>query len=151
MGAQLAQRPCPAQRPGRTPRSIPDEELWHRHEECREQLVVFMRQRLREQLAAKGATAPEIEAAGEALNPYALTIVFARRFATYKRAIAALPRSRPGWPGSWATRERPVQIIFAGKAHPQDNAGRELIRQIVHQAREPGASAAASSSWRTTT
>ena len=115
---------------------IPDEEIWHRHEACREQLVVFMRQRLQDQLAAKGATTTELAAAGEALNPYALTIVFARRFATYKRAPlifhdpARLARilSDP---------RRPVQIIYAGKAHPQDNAGKELIRQIIHQARNP--------------
>jgi starch phosphorylase len=115
---------------------IPDEELWHRHETAREQLVVFLRQRLRDQLAAKGATAPETAAAGEALNPYALTIVFARRFATYKRATL-LFHDPARLAQILGDPKRPVQIVYAGKAHPQDNAGRELIRQIVHQARDP--------------
>lgn len=115
--------------------NIPDEELWHRHEECREQLVMFARQRLADQLKAKGAPAPEVEAARETLNPYALTIVFARRFATYKRATLLFhdPKRLAHILGD---ARHPVQIIFAGKAHPQDMAGRELIRQIVHQARE---------------
>ena len=87
-------------------------------------------------MAAKGATAPEIAAAGEALNPYALTIVFARRFATYKRATL-LFRDPARLAQILGDAKRPVQIVYAGKAHPQDNAGRELIRQIVHQARDP--------------
>ena len=65
---------------------IPDEELWNTHERRRERLVSFARKRLKKQLIARGASSLEIDAAKEVLNPSALTIGFARRFATYKRA-----------------------------------------------------------------
>lgn len=113
---------------------IPDEELWRTHERRRERLVHFARQRLRAQLEARGAPPAEVEVANEVLNPEALTIGFARRFATYKRATLLLRD-----PGRLARilndPERPVQIIIAGKAHPQDQAGKELIQTIVKAAR----------------
>ena len=65
---------------------IPDAELWRTHERRRERLVAFARTRLRAQLENRGLSRSEIEAANEVLNPDALTIGFARRFATYKRA-----------------------------------------------------------------
>lgn len=109
---------------------IPDAELWRTHERCRERLVAFARTRLKEHLFQVGATAKEVAVADEVLDPEALTIGFARRFATYKRGtlllhdIERLERilNNPS---------RPVQIIFAGKAHPADFEGKELIRQIV--------------------
>ena len=114
---------------------IPDTELWRTHERRRERLVAFARRRLHAQLARRGAGASELASAEEVLDPEALTIGFARRFATYKRAnliLADIERLRrilesPG---------RRVQIIFAGKAHPRDNPGKDLIRQIVHTARD---------------
>jgi len=113
---------------------IPSAELWNTHERRRERLVAFIRQRLRQQLARRGASSAELLAAEEALNPEALTIGFARRFATYKRATLIL--SDPDrLVRILRDRDRPVQIIFAGKAHPRDNPGKELIRQIVHLAR----------------
>ena len=70
------------------------------------------------------------------LDPKALTLGFARRFATYKRATLLL--RDPDRLGRILNHpERPVQIIFAGKAHPRDDEGKELIREIVHLAREP--------------
>ena len=113
---------------------IPSAELWNTHERRRERLVSFARQRLHEQLTRRGASNAQLLAAEEALNPEALTIGFARRFATYKRATLLLhdPDRLIRILGS---RDRPVQIIFAGKAHPNDNPGKELIRQIVHMAR----------------
>lgn len=117
---------------------IPDEELWRTHERRRERLVAFARQRLRQQLAARGATASEIAQASEILNPEALTIGFSRRFATYKRATLLL-RNPERLLKILGNKERPVQIIFAGKAHPMDNPGKELIRQIVHFERRPEA------------
>jgi starch phosphorylase len=113
---------------------IPDTELWRTHERRRERLVAFARERLRRQLALRGAGAAELAAAQETLDPEALTIGFARRFATYKRAsliLSDLDRlaellNAPG---------RRVQIIFAGKAHPRDNPGKDLIRRIVHTCR----------------
>jgi starch phosphorylase len=113
---------------------IPGEELWRTHERRRERLVAFARQRLRTQLQQRGAPQFEIAQADEALDPEALTIGFARRFASYKRA-ALLLRDSERLSRILNDRERPVQIIFAGKAHPQDNSGKELIRQIIHLAR----------------
>jgi starch phosphorylase len=114
--------------------AIPDTELWRTHERRRERLVAFARRRLREQLSARGAPKKEIAETIEVLNPEALTIGFARRFATYKRALLLFSDT------ARLTRiishtKRPVQIIFAGKAHPADNQGKEFIRQISHYSR----------------
>jgi starch phosphorylase len=114
---------------------IPDEELWRTHERRRERLVAVVRHRLREQLQRQGAPTPEIERANEVLNPTALTIGFGRRFASYKRATLIL-RDPDRLARILNDRDRPVQIIFAGKAHPQDNPGKELIRQIVQLCRQ---------------
>jgi starch phosphorylase len=115
---------------------IPDEELWRTHERRRERLVAFARRRLREQLELRGGSPSELSQAEQVLNPEALTIGFARRFATYKRATL-LFRDVERLVRIVGNKERPVQIVFAGKAHPRDNPGKDLIRQIVHQAREP--------------
>jgi starch phosphorylase len=115
---------------------IPDEELWRTHERRRERLVAYARQRVRSQLEAVGATRSEAALADEILDPEALTIGFARRFATYKRATLLL-RDPQRLIGILNKKDQPVQLIFAGKAHPQDSAGKELIRQIIHFARMP--------------
>jgi starch phosphorylase len=109
---------------------IPDAELWRTHERCRERLVAFARKRLKEHLYQVGATAKEIAVAEEVLDPEALTIGFARRFATYKRGTLLL-RDMERLERILNNASRPVQIIFAGKAHPADFEGKELIRQIV--------------------
>jgi len=114
---------------------IPDEELWRTHERRRERLVAFARNRLRAQLIHRGAPPVEIEAAAEVLDPDALTLGFARRFATYKRANLIL-RDPERLARILDNKDRPVQIIFAGKAHPADNAGKEIIRQVIHLARQ---------------
>ena len=114
---------------------IPDEELWRTHQRRRERLVAFARSRLRSQLENRGLPRREIDMAGQVLNPEALTLGFARRFATYKRAtlifrdIERLKRilNNPNCP---------VQIIFAGKAHPHDTGGKEFIRDIIHMTRD---------------
>jgi len=116
---------------------IPDAELWRTHQRCREKLVDFARKRLKEQLIKIGATTKEIATAGEVLDPEVLTIGFARRFATYKRGTLLL-RDLDRLSRILNNVDMPVQIIFAGKAHPQDQEGKELIRQIVqvsHQER----------------
>lgn len=114
---------------------IPTEELWRTHERRRERLTSFARRRLRAQLEQSNASPSEIEAADEVLNPEALTIGFARRFATYKRATLLL-RDPDRLLRILNDPQRPVQIIFAGKAHPRDNEGKELIKQIVSLARQ---------------
>jgi starch phosphorylase len=114
---------------------IPDAELWRSHQRMRERLVGFVRRRLRHQLRIRGANRSWIKQASEVLDPEALTIGFARRFATYKRA--ALILSDPDRLSRILNNpDRPVQIIFAGKAHPKDHPGKELIRQLIHQAEQ---------------
>jgi starch phosphorylase len=115
---------------------IPDSELWRTHERRRERLVAFTRQRLQDQLHRRGAQKAEIQAASEVLNPEALTIGFARRFATYKRGNLIL-RDPARLARILNDPQRPVQIIFAGKAHPQDHHGKEVIKNIIHIANQP--------------
>jgi starch phosphorylase len=114
---------------------IPAEELWRSHERRRERLVGFSRRRLVAQLKRRGSPAAEIAAAEDALDSLILTIGFARRFATYKRANLFL-RDADRLERILKNSDRPVQIILAGKAHPQDDAGKELIRRIVSLIRE---------------
>jgi starch phosphorylase len=116
--------------------SIAAEELWHTHERRRERLVSFARNRLHAQLRRRGASQADIEAATEALDPEILTIGFARRFATYKRGTLLL-RDKNRLANILNDPKRPVQVIYAGKAHPRDDAGKELIQQISSLAREP--------------
>jgi glycogen phosphorylase len=116
--------------------SISAEELWHTHERRRERLVAFARKRLHSQLQRRSAPQAEIESIEDALDSNALTIGFARRFATYKRGTLLL-RDKDRLANILNDPKRPVQIIFAGKAHPNDDAGKELIRQIILLAREP--------------
>ena len=118
--------------------SIPDEELWRNHERCRSEMVVFVRERLQQHLRDRGATPPELAHAQEVLDPSVLTIGFARRFATYKRAnlfLRDIERIKQIIAGN---KERQVQFVIAGKAHPKDIPGKELIRQIIHTVREAG-------------
>ena len=115
---------------------VSDEELWRTHERRKERLVAFVRERLGKQYAQRGMTEAETAAAADVLTPYALTITFARRFATYKRGNLLL--KDPDRLIRLVTgRDRPVQLIFAGKAHPADLAGKEMIKQIVHFAKDP--------------
>jgi starch phosphorylase len=115
--------------------SIPQEELWRTHERRRERLVAFTRRRLRLQLTQRGAARSAIDAADEVLDPSALTIGFARRFATYKRATLLL-RDVGRLERILNQPSRPVQILFAGKAHPRDDAGKALIQQIMKLAQQ---------------
>ena len=110
--------------------NIPDPELWNVHEIRRRRLIAFTRQRLQKQLIAKGASNLLVSESQEALNPVALTIGFARRFATYKRAYLIF-KDPERLLKILNNSERPVQLVFAGKAHPQDQAGKELIKNII--------------------
>jgi starch phosphorylase len=115
--------------------SIPDAELWRMHERRRERLVGYVRRHVASFVEMRGDGAAELHAASEILDPEVLTIGVARRFATYKRLtliLSDLERTlklvrHP---------ERPLQIVYSGKAHPQDTEGKELIRDIVHFIRE---------------
>jgi starch phosphorylase len=115
---------------------IPDAELWRTHERCRERLIALCRTRLKAQLQRRGAPPSEVVAADEALDPDALTIGFARRFATYKRGDLVF-RDPARLAALLNDAKRPVQFVFAGKAHPRDNGGKELIARVVQMARKP--------------
>jgi len=109
---------------------IANTELWRTHERARERLVAFARRRLRAQLARRGASGKDLTIADEVLSSEVLTIGFARRFAPYKRAYLIL-KDIGRLENILTNEDRPAQIIFAGKAHPQDQMGKDLIKQIV--------------------
>jgi starch phosphorylase len=111
----------------------PPEELWRVRTVGRERLVSFVRARLRASAAARGET--DTAWIDHAFDPTALTIGWARRFATYKRAnlLLAQPDRLRRLLGDT---ERPVQLVFAGKAHPADDRGKEMIRAIVQASRD---------------
>lgn len=114
---------------------IPNEELWRTHERRRERLVAFARSRLQNQMRKQNASRREIEAVSEILDSKALTLAVSRRFAAYKRAdIIFTDKERLS--KLLGDSEKPVQIIFSGKAHPKDEHGKEIIRTIIHMCRE---------------
>ncbi len=111
---------------------VPDEQLWNVRLHLKRKLAFYMRERVRERWAHGGYHPVQVVSSGVLINPYALTIGFARRFATYKRAGLLMSDvehllsiiNRPNMP---------VQIIFAGKAHPADDAGKQLIQQLYRE------------------
>jgi glycogen phosphorylase len=113
---------------------IYDEELWRAHEMSRTRLISKMRELLIKQYARRNAPTSVVRAAETALDPEVLTIGFSRRFTTYKRANLIL-RDPERFKAILTDPKRPVQMIFSGKAHPQDNEGKELIRNIIQFAR----------------
>ncbi len=116
--------------------AIPDEELWRNHERCRLDMILYVREHLVKHLTDRGASASEIVQAQEVLDPYAFTIGFARRFATYKRATLWMRDLERIKRLLLANKDRKVQFVIAGKAHPKDIPGKELIRDINHFIRE---------------
>jgi len=114
--------------------NIPDEELWWAHELNRARLINFCRNRMVSRFKRQNAPMKTIEEAETILDNDVLTIGFARRFATYKRADLLLkdPIRLSSMLGS---EDRPVQFIFSGKAHPKDNEGKEIIRRLIEFSR----------------
>lgn len=110
---------------------IPDEEIWRAHELGRARLIRITREMYEKQLTVRNASRSEIAQAKSALDYDVLTIGFARRFATYKRATMLL-RDPDRLEAMLKNQDRPIQFIFAGKAHPADDSGKNFIRQIVH-------------------
>ncbi|HEV8630669.1 MAG TPA: alpha-glucan family phosphorylase [Thermoanaerobaculia bacterium] len=115
---------------------IPAEELWQAHLGQKERLARFTRSRLRDQLARHGRSPEELREVESFFREDALTIGFARRFATYKRAslIFTDPHELRRLVSDEA---RPVQILFAGKAHPADRPGQDLIQHIFQLSQQP--------------
>jgi starch phosphorylase len=112
---------------------IPDADLWAAHRSQKERLIRFVRERVRSQGARHGLSPDELRQVEGLLDPRALTIGFARRFATYKRAVLVLSDLERLRKLLFAE-GRPVQIVFAGKAHPADREGQDFIRQLFQLA-----------------
>jgi len=115
---------------------IPDEELWALHEAQKRKMMAFIRERARRRWISGEMDPDQVLAAGAFLDPEALTIGFARRFAAYKRATLVfhdLERLKRILHDLY----RPVQFIFAGKAHPADDAGKHLLQQVYNLAKDP--------------
>lgn len=117
--------------------SIPASEIWAARRVGMDRLVGFARERLETAELARGCSPSDVAWTRDAFDPDALTICFARRFATYKRANLLLSQPER-LKALLSDNERPLQFLFAGKAHPADDAGKELIRQIVTFAHEAG-------------
>ncbi len=114
---------------------VSDEALWQFRQSASKRLIEFIRTRLTRELAAAGALAQDVEEALELFDPSVLTLGFARRFATYKRPNLML-HDRKRLLRILNNAERPVQLVIAGKAHPQDMAGQQLIREWIHFIRQ---------------
>ncbi|MFP5326006.1 MAG: alpha-glucan family phosphorylase, partial [Acidimicrobiia bacterium] len=112
-----------------------DDEMWRVLDQGRERLVAFARSHLRDALRHRGMSEGETEWCEEVLDPRILTIGFSRRFATYKRATLLL--SQPDRLKALLLGDRPVQLVFAGKAHPADDQGKQMIKDIVQWSHQP--------------
>ncbi len=116
--------------------SVPNEVVWNMRLKQKQQLIDYLRFRLKDDMTRRNDNPKLIFKLMEAFNPNALTIGFARRFATYKRAhllFSNLERLLKIVNNA----ERPVQFVFAGKAHPNDNAGQDLIKRILEISKQP--------------
>lgn len=109
--------------------AIPDRELWEIHQIQKEELIRYLRREVRKMFARHGCSPDELRSVEQLLNPNALTIGFARRFAAYKRATLVF-RDYARLRALLKNADRPVQIIFAGKAHPADREGQALVQRI---------------------
>jgi starch phosphorylase len=115
--------------------NVDDGELWETHLSLKSRLIEFVRQRAMEQAARRGEAPETLQKLGRVLSPDALTIGFARRFATYKRAnliLADIERMA----AMVNDPKRPVQLVFAGKAHPHDEPGKRVLQQIARRMRD---------------
>ena len=112
-------------------RGVSDSRLWECRTSARQSLIEYIRERLSRQLEASGASHEEVEGAKHLFDPNTLTLGFARRFATYKRPNLLLHDSERLL-RILTDRERPTQLIIAGKAHPADQAGHALIQEWTH-------------------
>jgi starch phosphorylase len=116
---------------------IPDEVLWQTHQLLKQRLIDFIRERLRIQRARIGESPQQLRDVNSVLNPDVLTVGFARRFATYKRGTL-LFSNKERLLRLIQNTERPVQFIFAGKAHPKDEPGKKMIQEVYTASRESG-------------
>lgn len=117
-------------------RRVPDKQLWQLRVTSRKLLIEYARERLARELAAVGAPPEMVEAASRLFDPNTLTLGFARRFATYKRPNLLL-HDPERFSRLLTNSQRPVQLIIAGKAHPADRPGQEMIEQWIRFIRQP--------------
>ncbi|MCS7293211.1 MAG: alpha-glucan family phosphorylase [Gloeomargarita sp. SKYBB_i_bin120] len=115
---------------------IPDAELWQRHQLLKQRLISYTRSRLFASRQQRGEPLEQLEAIAHWLDPQALTIGFARRFSAYKRAYLII-RDPDRAKRILTNPERPVQLIFAGKAHPADEEGKRIIQRLLEWCRDP--------------
>jgi glycogen phosphorylase len=115
---------------------IADDELWAAHQQQKREMIGFIESRLTRQLARHGESPEALRAVRGTLRHDALIIGFARRFATYKRA-ALLFTDEERLARLISSTDRPVQIVFAGKAHPADRPGQQVIQRIFELSRSP--------------
>jgi glycogen phosphorylase len=111
-------------------------ELWETHYALKNLLLAFVRRRISRQCRRRGESDEAVEAARNILDPNILTLGFGRRFATYKRAAMILS-DLDRLSAMMNDAERPMQIIFAGKAHPADDPGKQLIQRIANMRHDP--------------
>ncbi len=116
---------------------IPDAELWHRHQVLKERLVAHTRSKLKRAREGRGESWESIQAVDHVLDPTILTIGFARRFSPYKRGDLLL-RDADRALKIFANSDRPIQIIFSGKAHPADEEGKRIIQRLLEWCKQPG-------------
>jgi starch phosphorylase len=116
--------------------NIPDEEFWSAHQQCKQELIDEMDERARRRYAEGQFDAWQVLSSGPFQNANVLTLGFARRFATYKRATL-LFKDMDRLATILTDPDHPVQIVFAGKAHPADEGGKGLIQEIYTRCRDP--------------
>ena len=117
--------------------NVDDAELWETHLNLKARLLEFVRRRAVVQATRRGETAEALRKLGGLLSPDALTIGFARRFATYKRANLILA-DLEALASMVNDPKRPVQFVFAGKAHPHDEPGKRVLQQVAEMMRQSG-------------
>ncbi len=116
--------------------AIPDEELWWRHQALKERLIAHVRDRMKAARRSRGESQESIDAVDHLLNPNCLTIGFARRFSQYKRGNLLLRDAQRALK-IFGNSDRPVQIIFSGKAHPADEEGKRIIQKLMEWCHDP--------------
>jgi glycogen phosphorylase/synthase len=116
--------------------AVPDQLIWSTRETLKQEMTTFLRQRLEKEMTQRQEHPRHIVRVLESLDDPVLTIGFARRFATYKRAHL-LFTNEERLINIMGNRKRPVRFIFAGKAHPNDKAGQDLIKKIIEMSRKP--------------
>jgi len=116
--------------------NIPDDELWKAHQEIKKELIEYVRKSIKAQRSRHGETVEQLEEVNKIGDEKALTIGFARRFATYKRADLIFS-DEERLKKILNDPDKPVQLIFAGKAHPADKPGQEIIKKIYEYSRKP--------------